>query len=217
MKVVEIAKKDIKVELRTKNSIYFMLLFALISSAMFSVSIPVEAYDVVASPLLWIVLLFVGMLGYSRAFLRELEAGTLDGLRISPISPISVLFGKTLYNLFLMLLVEAMIVPIFFVLFQPKIENTPLFLLSLTAGNVAFVIVSSSLSVLILKSKTRELLMPILLFPVVFPVISSTLAALNMAKMGTVDDILSPLALILSFSVAMVGVAFLTFEHAFFD
>ncbi len=217
MKVVEIAKKDIKVELRTKNSIYFMLLFALISSAMFSVSIPVEAYDVVASPLLWIVLLFVGMLGYSRAFLRELEAGTLDGLRISPINPISVLFGKTLYNLFLMLLVEAMIVPIFFVLFQPKIENTPLFLLSLTAGNVAFVIVSSSLSVLILKSKTRELLMPILLFPVVFPVISSTLAALNMAKMGTVDDILSPLALILSFSVAMVGVAFLTFEHAFFD
>ncbi len=217
MKVVEIAKKDIRVELRTKNSIYFMLLFALISSAMFSVSIPVEAYDVVASPLLWIVLLFVGMLGYSRAFLRELEAGTLDGLRISPINPISVLFGKTLYNLFLMLLVEAMIVPIFFVLFQPKIENTPLFLLSLTAGNVAFVIVSSSLSVLILKSKTRELLMPILLFPVVFPVISSTLAALNMAKMGTVDDILSPLALILSFSVAMVGVAFLTFEHAFFD
>ena len=217
MKVVEIAKKDIRVELRTKNSIYFMLLFALISSAMFSVSIPVEAYDVVASPLLWIVLLFVGMLGYSRAFLRELEAGTLDGLRISPISPISVLFGKTLYNMFLMLLVEAMIVPIFFVLFQPKIENTPLFLLSLTAGNVAFVIVSSSLSVLILKSKTRELLMPILLFPVVFPVISSTLAALNMAKMGTVDDILSPLALILSFSVAMVGVAFLTFEHAFFD
>ncbi|WP_290900443.1 heme exporter protein CcmB [Ferroglobus sp.] len=215
--MVEIAKKDIRVELRTKNSIYFMLLFALISSAMFSVSIPVEAYDVVASPLLWIVLLFVGMLGYSRAFLRELEAGTLDGLRISPINPISVLFGKTLYNLFLMLLVEAMIVPIFFVLFQPKIENTPLFLLSLTAGNVAFVIVSSSLSVLILKSKTRELLMPILLFPVVFPVISSTLAALNMAKMGTVDDILSPLALILSFSVAMVGVAFLTFEHAFFD
>jgi len=217
LKVVEIAKKDIRVELRTKNSIYFMLLFALISSAMFSVSIPVEAYDVVASPLLWIVLLFVGMLGYSRAFLRELEAGTLDGLRISPINPISVLFGKTLYNMFLMLLVEAMIVPIFFVLFQPKIENTPLFLLSLTAGNVAFVIVSSSLSVLILKSKTRELLMPILLFPVVFPVISSTLAALNMAKMGTVDDILSPLALILSFSVAMVGVAFLTFEHAFFD
>ena len=217
MKVVEIAKKDIRVELRTKNSIYFMLLFALISSAMFSVSIPVEAYDIVASPLLWIVLLFVGMLGYSRAFLRELEAGTLDGLRISPISPISVLFGKTLYNMFLMLLVEVMIVPIFFVLFQPKIENTPLFLLSLTAGNVAFVIVSSSLSVLILKSKTRELLMPILLFPVVFPVISSTLAALNMAKMGTVDDILSPLALILSFSVAMVGVAFLTFEHAFFD
>ncbi|ADC64531.1 cytochrome c-type biogenesis protein CcmB [Ferroglobus placidus DSM 10642] len=217
MKVLEIAKKDIKVELRTKNSIYFMLLFALISSAMFSVSIPVETYDVVASPLLWIVLLFVGMLGYSRAFLRELEAGTLDGLRISPVNPISVLFGKTLYNLFLMLLVEAIIVPIFFVLFQPKIENTPLFLLSLTAGNVAFVIVSSSLSVLILKSKTRELLMPVILFPVIFPVISSTLAALNMAKMGTIGDIYSPLALIVSFSVAMIGVAFLTFEHAFFD
>ena len=216
MKFLEIAKKDVRSELRTKNSINFMLLFALISSAMFSVSVPVAAYDAVALPLLWIILLFVGMLGYSRAFLKEVEASTLDGLRIAPVNPIEVLFGKILFNLFLMLLVEIITVPIFLALFQPEIKNVPLFLLSLTIGNVAFVVVSSSLAVLILKAKTRELLMPILLFPVIFPVISSTLAALNVAKLGS-GDLLSPLSIVLAFIFAMIGVAYLTFEHAFFD
>ncbi len=217
MKTIVIALKDVKSELRTKNSINFMILFALISSAMFSVSVPVSVYDQTAVPLMWIIFLFVGMLGYSRAFLKEVETGTLDGLKLAPINPLSVLFGKTLFNVFLMLVVEAVTVPIFLALFQPEIKSLTFFLLSLTLGNVAFVVVSSSLSTLVIKAKARELLMPILLFPVIFPVISSTLSALTMAKIGNLSEIAAPLSIIASFTIAMIGVAYLTFEHAFFE
>ncbi len=217
MKAIEIARKDLKIEFRTKGTLNLMILFALITSMMFSVSIPMSLAKKTAPSLLWLVFLFVGMLGYSRAFLREVELETLEGLKISPIAPTSVLIGKIMYNLVLMILIELIILPIFIGLFNLDVANPALMVVSVTLGNVGFVIIVSSLSILVVKSKMREMLLPVLIFPVVFPIITSTILAVRKSMSGDLDGILSPLALIVGFSTIMLVIACLTFEYAFTD
>ncbi|WP_456369667.1 heme exporter protein CcmB [Geoglobus sp.] len=212
MKFIEIARKDLKIEFRTKNTINFLFLFALLSIMLFSATIenPEPA-------LLWVVFIFAGMLGYSRAFLREVETGTLDALRVSPVSPASILFGKILFNAVIMLILEIIIIPVFMAVFEMYPENLTMAMVSITAGNLAFVIVSSSLSVLVIKSRARELLLPILMFPVVFPVILSTVQAFSMSISGNLEGIASPLSIILGFSTAILAVGYLTVDYALIE
>ena len=217
MKALEIAKKDLKIEFRTKGTLNLMILFALITSMMFSVSIPMSLAKKTAPSLLWLVFIFVGMLGYSRAFLKEVETETLDGLKISPIAPTSVLIGKILYNLVLMILIEIIILPIFIGLFNLDVADPAMMLVAITIGNVGFVVVVSSLSILVIKSKMREMLLPVLIFPIIFPIITSTILAVRKSIVGDLEGIFSPIALIAGFSIIMFVVACLTFEYAFAD
>jgi heme exporter protein B len=218
MKFIEVAKKDLKIEFRTKNTLNLMLLFALITSVMFSVSIPIGVAADVAPALLWLVFLFVGMIGYARAFLREVELETLDGLKMSPLSPTDILLGKITYNLVLMLLMEAMILPVFVALFDLRIENPLMAILAVTLGNTGFVIVASSLSILVLKSRARELLIPVVMFPVIFPIISSTINALSLSMKGArFEEIQPSVVLIISFSLIMFIISILTSDYAFSD
>ena len=212
MKFIEIAKKDLRIEFRTKNTLNFLFLFAFLSVMLFSATIKKPE-----PVILWIVFIFVGMLGYSRAFLREVETGTLEALKISPVEPASILFGKMIFNGVLMILLEIIIIPIFIAVFQIYPIDFLLAFAVITAGNIAFVIITSSLSILVLKSKARELLMPILLFPVVFPVILSTVQAFTMAINGESGDIASPLSVIIGFSIAMLAVGYLTVDYAFIE
>ncbi len=217
MKALEIAKKDLRIEFRTKGTLNLMVLFALITTMMFSVTIPMSFAERIAPSLLWLVFLFVGMLGYGRAFLREVETETLDGLKIAPVSPVSVLLGKIIYNLVLMLLIEAIILPIFIGLFNLNVAEPLPMLLTITLGNMGFVIVVSSLSILVIKSKMREMLLPVLIFPVVFPIITSTVMAVRMCMSGNLGGIVSPISLMGGFALIMLIVSCMTFEYAFTD
>ena len=216
VKSLEITRKDLKIEFRSKDTINFMLLFALVTSMMFSVSIPVNEY--VAPSLLWLIFMFVGMLGYSKAFLREVEQKTIDCLRIAPINPTSILIGKILYNMILMFLVQVIVLPIFIALFNLDVANPLLLFLSITLGNIGFVVVITFLSALVIKSRLRELLIPILAFPIVFPIISLTTLAIKNALLGDLTtEIYEILLFIAGFSVVMFIVACLTFEYIFID
>ncbi len=212
MKFLRIAIKDLRTEFRTKGTINFLFLFAFLSIMLFSATVgdPEPA-------LLWVVFIFAGMLGYSRAFLREVETGTLDALRISPVSPSSILFGKIVYNAAIMLILEVFVIPVFMAVFGIYPKNVLLSVIILTAGNLAFVIVSSSLSVLVIKSRARELLLPVLLFPIVFPVIISTVQAFTMAVSGNLDGIQGPISVILGFSTATLAVGYLTIDYALIE
>ncbi len=216
-KFIEVAWKDIIVEFRSKSTLSLMVLFSLITSMLFSVTVPVSYAESIGASLLWLIFIFVGMLGYARAFVREVELETLDGLKLSPIHPASILAGKMIYNLVLMFITEIVVFPIFVGVFNMSIKKPLLFFAILTLGNSAFVVAMSSLAILIIKSRSKELLLPIIAFPVVFPVISSTVFALNMSVTGNTNGILEPLKMIVSFSLIVMAVAFLTSEYAFID
>ncbi len=216
--IKEIAIKDLRLEFRTKSTLNFMLLFALITSMMFSISVPFQSIQGTAPGLLWLVFLFVGLMGFSRAFLREVELGTLDGLKSAPVSPSDILLGKVIYNLVLVLIMEAIIVPVFIGLFDLEIGNLPLAFLVITTGNAGFVVVSSSLSTLVLRARSRELLAPLIMFPVIYPVISTTISGLRMAMGGGVlMDVKNEFILLVSFIIIMLIVSLLTFEYALED
>jgi heme exporter protein B len=217
--VFTIAKKDLKIEFRTKHTITSMLLFAGITLLVFSyvVGLYVKSVPDIGPAILWLILIFTGMIGLSRAFVREKELGTLEGLKLSPVSPEEILTGKIIYNFILMLIVTVIVFPLFIVFLNFPIEGSvalALFLLAL--GNLGFVIVGSAISVIVMNARARELLLPVVLFPVLFPVILASVMALNKVLVdgAAFINITGEVKIIGAYTGIMLVVSLLTFEYA---
>lgn len=219
MRAFTIAKKDLLIEFRTKHTINFMLLFAFISILIFSyiVGVFVTAIPQVGPGLLWLVFIFTGMLGLARAFIREKELETLDGIKLTPIGGGDILLGKILYNLVLMLLVQSLAFPMFILFFNFPVKGSVFVaFLFLTMGNIGFVVVGSAISVLVMNAKARELLLPVILFPILFPIIVSSILALQkvLVEGATIQSTAAEIKLIVAYTIMMGVIAFLTFDYA---
>jgi heme exporter protein B len=217
--VLTIVKKDLRTEFRTKHTITSMLLFAGITLLVFSyvVGLYVKSVPVIGPAILWLILIFTGMMGLSRAFVREKELGTLEGLKLSPISPEEILTGKIIYNFILMLIVTAILFPLFIIFLNFPVKGgvaLALFLLGL--GNLGFVIVGSAISVVVMNARARELLLPVVLFPVLFPVILASVQGLNKVLVdgATFINITGEVKIISAYAGIMLVVSLLTFEYA---
>lgn len=217
--MLNLAAKDLRAELRTKHTVNFLLLFSGLAIAFFS---RIAGSYVAGAPemgvgMLWLVFLFTGMLGLGRAFVKEKELGTLDGLRLTPMSSAEILAGKAIYNLALMLGVQSIIFPLFIIFFDFPVEGSlGLAFAVLTLGNACFVIVSSALATLVLNARARELLLPVILLPVLFPVMVLSVSALNSVLVGGEGflNILGEIKIILAYAVVMSTIATLTFDFA---
>jgi heme exporter protein B len=217
--VFAIVKKDLTVEFRTKHTINSMLLFAGITLLVFSyvVGLYVKSVPDIGPAILWLILIFTGMMGLSRAFVREKELGTLEGLKLSPVSPEEILTGKIIYNFILMLVVTIIVFPLFIVFLNFPIKGgVALALFLLTLGNLGFVIVGSAISVVVMNARARELLLPVVMFPVLFPVILASVMALNKVLVdgATFIDITGEVKIISAYAGIMLVISLLTFEYA---
>lgn len=217
--VFTIVKKDLKIEFRTKHTINSMLLFACITLLVFSyiVGVYIKSVPDIGPGLLWLIFIFTGMLGLSRAFVREKELGTLEGLKLSPVSPEELLTGKIIYNFILMLTVMVIVFPLFIVFFNFPIKGSvALAIFLLTLGNLGFVIVGSAMSVLVMNARARELLLPVILFPVLFPVIIASVLALKKVLVdgAAFINITGEVKIITAYTAIMLVISLLTFEYA---
>jgi heme exporter protein B len=213
-----VAKKDITLEFRTKHTINFMFLFAFIVLLMFNFAAESPfspATREVAPGFLWFVLLFAGLLGLSRGFIREKELGTLDGLKMAPLSYEEILLGKTLYNLILLLMVLALTFPLFIVLFDYTLAGGVLnALIVLTLGVLGFVVVGSFLSAVIIGARGREFVLLVLVLPLLIPVIIPTIMALREVMVyGTPLLAVGQLRLIVVYIVIMGTISMLLFDY----
>ncbi|WP_456468631.1 heme exporter protein CcmB [Archaeoglobus sp.] len=184
MRALELAKKDLKSEVRTKSSLSLMLLFSLTAAFLFSAAIsnPKEIF----SPLLLLIFLLTGILGYSTSFLKEFDSETIEGLKASPLTPQQIVAGKMLFNIALMFTVQVIIFPICYALFDVSGSFIHSFLV-FAACNLSIALTITALSPLLSHSKSREMLLPVMLFPVIFPLISSTVSLVNLALTGSTD------------------------------
>ena len=229
MKFLEIAKKDLKAEFRTKQMLNSMIIFALLVIVIFSFAFGNEAtiyisnldkkiVDLLAPGMLWIAFTFAGMLGLSRSFAGEKEEGCLEGLKLCPADRSEIYNGKVLSNAVLMFLMEMATLPIFIVLFSYDINNIPGLIVVIILGTFGFIFVGTLLSALTVNTRTREILLPVILFPVLIPVILSAVTATGtMLAKGDFSDIAGELQILVVYDIIFFVVAQMVFEYTIED
>ncbi len=207
--------KDIRAELRTKDIFSSMFVFALLAVIIFNFAfeLRVPNMKMVAPGIIWVAVTFAGTLGLNRAFVIEQDKGSLAGLLLAPIDRSAIYFGKMMSSLLFMLVVEAILLPLVMIFF-----NLPLLtwqhLAVLLLGTYGFAAVGTVFSGIAVNTRAREVLLPILLFPVVLPVLVAgskmTGALLDGEAFASLGNWLR---LIVVYDVAFTVVAYLTFGY----
>ena len=229
MKFLEIARKDLLAEFRTKQTLNSMVIFALLVIVIFSFAFGNEAtifvpnlnkkiVDLLAPGMLWISFTFAGMLGLSRSFAGEKEEGCLEGLKLCHVERSEIYNGKVLSNAVLMFLMEMATLPIFIVLFSYEIKNFLGLIVVIILGTFGFIFVGTLLSALTVNTRTREILLPVILFPVLIPVILSAVSATGiMLSNGNFSDVAGELQILVVYDLIFFVVAQMVFEYTIED
>lgn len=213
---IRIAAKDLNVEFKRAYEILSILTFSISSILIcsFAWGGAITTSPQVTSAALWIILFFASVLTFTTSFTREMDRGTLGGLKTLPCSPSSILFGKVLYATVLLLLVESVMLPFSIIFLNLELPGRFLDLLVVfVLGIIDLSIAGSFVSGLVMFSEGKTLLLSFLLFPVCVPVlIPSVLATAKIMKNVTLVDVMPELRLLLAFLFSIIAVAGLTFK-----
>jgi len=207
--------KDIRAELRTKDIFSSMFVFALLSVILFNFAfeLRVPAMKMVVPGIVWVAITFAGTLGLNRAFVIEQDKGSLAGLLLAPVDRSAIYFGKLLGNLLFMFAVEIIILPLVMVFYNLSLL-TPAHLLVLFLGTYGFAAVGTVFSAIAVNTRAREVMLPILLFPVLLPVliagVKMTGALLDGEALSTLGNWLQIVAV---YDIGFTIVAYLTFGY----
>jgi len=208
--------KDLLLELRRRDSLLTMFFFGTLLLFVFHFSFDPAPDKVaeIAPALLWLAFLFTGTLGLAQLFQSERENHCLDALLLSPLDRGALFLAKTCFNLILMLIVEIVVMPLFWILFNLQTWNLlpQLFLVTLL-GTIGFCVLGTIMSALTLRARARELLLPLVLFPLMIPVILATIRCMeNVLRTGEFGDATPWLRLLLGFDVIFLTVGVLIFD-----
>ncbi len=211
-KVFAILWKDVLSEARTRDVATSVFVFALLVIVVFSFAFEPGKIELVAAGILWVAFTFAGVLGLSRSFVLEKDKGCLEGLMLCPVDRGAIYLGKMLGSLTFMLVIEAVLLPIFGVLFnQPLLA--PELVLIVVLATIGFAAVGTLFSALAVNTKSREIMLPILFFPIVIPVIIAAVKATELVLAdGSWSSLSSWLELMVAFDVVFLIVAPLVFE-----
>lgn len=166
--------KDLRIEWRSRENINGVLFFALlvvivVSLAFDPTSNPTLAREI-AGGILWIAILFASVTALSGSWTREQRNGVLDAQRLAPSSPAALFLGKVLANFLFVSVVELILAPVFAVFYNlHPLGETRLLLLILPLGTWALIVNGTFFAALSLRARSRELLLPLLLLPIILP------------------------------------------------
>ncbi len=207
--------KDLAAELRSRELLSAMLVFALLVIFIFNFALELDAKTrtSVTAGVLWVTFAFAGTLGLNRSMAMEKDRGCLDGLLLAPVDRSAIYFGKTIGNLIFMLIVEAIVLPVYSILYNVNLFNPGLILVILL-GSIGYVAVGTLLASMAVQTRTRDILLPILLFPVVIPVFIAAVKASSGFLQGMPMDEITPwLNLLMVYDVIFTAVAFMVFDY----
>jgi heme exporter protein CcmB len=170
-----VLRKDLTVEVRSREIVYTTLFFAVSCVLVFSVAFVKEgrALEDAASGILWIAIAFAGTLALGRTFERERQSETLRALLLAPADRPAIYVGKLAGIITLLLATEAVLVPLVGFLFQaPALFARPLWLVAiLLAGTLGYCAVGTLFGAMLVRARSRDVLLPVLLYPITIPVI----------------------------------------------
>ena len=217
-----VVRKDLTVEVRSFEVLSTTLFFAVTVVLIFAFGFVKEGVplDGVAAAILWIALAFSGTLALGRTFERERQADTLRALMLAPADRPALYVGKLAGILLLMALVEAVLVPMVGLMFQAPIFEAPLLLAGLlAAGTVGFAAVGTLFAAMLVRARSRDVLLPVLLYPMTVPVMIAGVRGTAALFQSEPDPGLAQfwLALLVFFDAVFVTLALWTFEPLMTD
>jgi heme exporter protein B len=214
-KIAAIVAKDIAAELRTREMLSSMAVFSLLVILIFNFAFDLRADNqrTLAPGVLWVAIAFAGMLGLSRSFIMEKDRGSLEGLLLTPVDRSAIYLGKMLGNVLFIVVVEIVILPIFIVLFNLSAEDLPLMAGVMVLGTLGFAGVGTLFSAMAVHTRAREVLLPILLFPVVVPVMLASVK-LTAAILDRVafDEVQNWFSLLVAFDAIFLALSVILFD-----
>ena len=213
--ILAVIWKDLAAELRSREVLTSMLVFALLVILIFNFALELQPglQKSLTSGILWVTFAFAGTLGLNRSMAMEKDRGCLDGLLLAPVDRSAIFFGKALSNLIFMLIVAAIILPLFSLLYNVNLLNPGLILVILL-GSVGYVAVGTLLSTMAVQTRTRDVMLPILLFPLVIPVLISAIKGSSGFLEGLeMVEIMPWLNLLIVYDVIFIAVAFMVFDY----
>jgi heme exporter protein B len=210
-----IAWKDLAAEFRSRELFSAMMVFSLLVIIIFNFALELDITTrrSVTSGILWVTFAFAGTLGLNRSLSMEKDQGCLDGLLLAPVDRAAIYFGKTISNLAFMLIVEAIVLPIYSFLYGVNLLHAGLVAVILL-GSIGYTAVGTLLATMSVQTRTRDVLLPILLFPVVLPVLIAAVKASSGILAGDDPASIMPwVNLMLVYDVIFVAAAFMGFEY----
>jgi len=215
-KIGSIIVKDITAELRTREMLSSMGLFAVLVIIVFNFALELTGRRIVEAIMpgvLWVTIIFAGMLGLNRSLAVELDRGCLDGLLLAPVDRSAIFLGKALGHALFMLAVQVIVLPLLSAFFSVPIVK-PWVVVIVIVGILGFAGVGTLLSALAVNTRAREVMLPILLFPVAMPQLIAAVKATAGAVAGLpVSEWQHWLSLLIVFDVVMVIVSLAVFEY----
>ena len=166
--VAALARKDLRLELRARDTLPAMLLFVLSTLVVFHFALPTGADEVAAQGLLWVALVFTALLGLARAWAPEREGGALEGLVLAPSDRSAIWLGKSAAVFLFLVAIEVVALPAFSVFFSPLDGSA---VLGVLLANIGICTVGTLLAAMAAASRTRELILPLLFLPLAIPLV----------------------------------------------
>ena len=209
--------KDFVTEFKTRELFSAMFIFALlvILIFIFSVNLSIVKASEVGPGILWVAFLFSGTLGLNRSFVLEKENGCLMGLILAPADRTTIYFGKLISNFIFLTAMELFILPLFMVFFNiDLLEHLLPLLLVIFLGTLGFCTLGTLLSSLSSNLKTREIMLPILLYPLLVPIVIGVVRMTGQILAGEpLSGMMNWIGLTASFDIIYIGVSIMTIDH----
>ncbi len=214
--VFQIAWKDLKVEWHSREVIPAMLIFALLMLLIFNFALELEPGKQfsLAAGIIWVTLIFSGSMGFSRSIGMELDQGCLDGLLLLPIDRTAIYLGKVLSGWLFMLFTAAIILPAYGILFNAPMLFRPGVLFVVILGSLGYSLVGTQFSVMAAQARTRDILLPILLFPVAIPLLLAAVkASAGMLQGRSIPELRTWFNLLVVYDIVFLVLGFMLFDQ----
>ena len=176
-----LARKDLRLELRARDTLPAMLLFVVATFVIFHFALPAGSSDLAASGLLWVAIIFTALLGLGRAFVPEREQRVLDGLVLAPCDRSAIWLGKSIATLAFLGAAEVVALPVFALFFHGLSAAT---VAAVVLADLGICAVGTFLGAMAVATRARDLLLPLLFLPLAIPIVIGGVGASIVASPG---------------------------------
>lgn len=184
--IAAIVKKDILMEVRTKQVINAALVFAVLFVVVFSFTMDIGSNmeQKLAGGIFWVSVAFAGILSFNKTIGSESDNGNFEALMLAPVDKSAIFFGKVISNMLFLLLIEVILIPLFLVFYNVFIISHPLMAAVIILSTYAYSLIGTLFSVISVRTSSKEIMMPVLFLPFMVPVIIAAVLATNVFILG---------------------------------